>query len=115
MKYKITARIQNGRNTIGYELKSTTGGTLRISKDKVLKLAQRGLLTNATYNKSTNSLSKTHTDLRKLPVIKASQQDIINFAYPLKPSIDRKSMEEMFRNCEILDPIIVEQIFKNNK
>lgn len=85
MKYKIIARIRDGHKTMGYQLLCEDGSKKNIALDQVLQAAAHGLITNATYNKHTKSISGTgNTDLRKLDTIQYS--DLVKGAATNKPS-----------------------------
>ena len=72
MVYKLIGRIQDGQNTVGYQLLSGVGKVVNLSRPDVITLAANGNIVNAEYIKATNSLKGTNDcDLRKLPVIQA--------------------------------------------
>lgn len=72
-RYRIAKRILDGQSIIGYQVVGTDGSEARLSKQDVIRLAQAGLLTNATYNKSTQSLSGLgYTDLRTIESVQYS-------------------------------------------
>lgn len=72
-RYRIVKRILDGQSIIGYQVVGTDGSEARLSKQDVIRLAQAGLLTNATYNKSTQSLSGLgYTDLRTIESVQYS-------------------------------------------
>lgn len=71
----ITARLMNGRENIGFELKNYGGSIARYTREQVLNLAEKRLITNATVqnlnDKGVNKkiLRGAGVELRNLPKI----------------------------------------------
>lgn len=74
MKYKIIARIKDGRATTGFKLLSTNRKVIIASKEQVISLAKNKSIVNAVYNETTNSISGINgTDLRRLPIFQNNE------------------------------------------
>lgn len=73
MKYRITRRILEGSQTIGYELASEDGEVRRLSKLDTLSAANRGCISNAKLNSNKDALIGIDIDLRTLPSIQLSK------------------------------------------
>lgn len=67
--YKIVGKITVGKKIVGYKVESLDSESLSANLDKetVFRMAYKGRLANASYNKYTNSLVGIQCDLRTLP------------------------------------------------
>lgn len=98
MKYKIIARIKDGRATTGFKLLSTNRKVIIASKEQVISLAKNKSIVNAVYNEATNSISGVNgTDLRKLPVFQDKND---NTDAKLKKYTKNRSRHELARIYE---------------
>lgn len=74
-QWYLTARIMNGRRNVGFEAKNHGGQVVRLSRSKVIELASKKLLANATVqNLNVDGANKkilrgVGVDLRNLPII----------------------------------------------
>ena len=74
MRCTILKRILDGQKTVGFQVLSEDGKVLNINKNQTLQAAAQGLITNATYNKHTKSISgRSGSDLRSIPSIQAAE------------------------------------------
>ena len=109
--YLIKARIVDKRKVEGYRLKVYDGqtelGEQDLSKAEVIKLAYKGLIVNAKYNVSKQSLTGINCDFRKLPSIdiKSIQKDKLT---------NHQKARNFLKKLEILGKTKVELLFESN-
>lgn len=97
MRYKLIARIQDGKNTIGFQVLQENNQKLSITKEQALQAAANGNLINVKYNKSSKSLQGiNNTDLRKLPVIQQKKKE--SQQKPQSKALTRHQRARIFEN-----------------
>ena len=78
----LTARLMNGRENIGFEVKNRGGQVARLPREQVIELAEKKLIANAvvqnlnTKNGREKLLRGAGVDLRSLPVINVDKRGI---------------------------------------
>ena len=78
-RFLIIQRINAGRTTVAYALKTSNNDYIPVSKDMVLKLAMEGRVVNATAQHVGNSFclkAKPGFDLSKLPARQMMQSEM---------------------------------------
>ena len=71
----LTARLMNGRDNIGFEVKNHGGQVIRLPREKIIELADKKLITNAVVQNLTKEgesrklIRGAGIDLRELPTI----------------------------------------------
>lgn len=110
-QYKIVKRVMYGNKCLGYELKSYDNSYKRVSRENVIELASKKLISNAVVqnivkdDKTIKILRGVDYELNKLPVLAVDNGKIVDTAKNIKNTAETVRAAYMKRNGVIKDKL----------